>query len=275
MLRSALKPRLFGLFGVLVVFVAAFIYAGLWQLDVTQHNDTKAMGNLARRPVVPLDQLIKPQQTFPSDGSLRRIQVTGTYDANNQVYVSGRLLDGKSGYWVVTPLVVQTNDARVPIVRGFVSTPHAPAPTTGSDTVTVDGALAPGEASSSGLSAGDVLTTIDLPTLLVHWGGNIYTAFVFMTAEQPATTVAPIQQFPPPTPASAGLNLLNAGYALQWWAFGVFAIFMWLRLVWDDYDERKEVAITQAASIGLSDNVSCKGNDIIEQNALAEDAQHV
>ncbi|TWE11910.1 cytochrome oxidase assembly protein ShyY1 [Rudaeicoccus suwonensis] len=241
-----------GLLALAIVLAAGCVYAGLWQLDVAQRDGSKSMSDQAARPAVQLEKFITPQQTFPSDGSLRKVSVTGTYDASGQVYVSGRVLHGVNGYWVVTPLLVQSTGAQIPVVRGFVPTPTAPAPASGRQEVTVEGALAPGEAPSDGIAPGDVLTTVDLATLLDHWGGNVYNGFIFMTSESPVATVAPIQTFPPPTPADSGLNLLNAGYALQWWAFAIFAFFMWGRVVRDE--SRAEVEAAQQASSAERDN---------------------
>lgn len=217
-----------GLLALVAVFCTGCVVAGLWQWGVAQDRGSKSMGDDRARAVVPLDSKLKPQQEFPEDGSLQPVRFTGHYDPKGQVLVSGRVLHGTHGYWVVTPVMVQGSGARIPVVRGFVPTPsRATAP--GTEKVTVTGDLAPGEAPSSDDTPAGQLTTVDLAALLTKWGGNIYNGFVFLTAEQPAMHTKGVQAFPPPQPGNGGLSLVNAGYALQWWSFAAFSIFLYGR----------------------------------------------
>ena len=39
-----------------------------------------------------------------------------------------------------------------------------------------------------------------------------------------------LTRVPPPMPET-GLNVRNAGYALQWWVFAAFGAYMWVRMV--------------------------------------------
>lgn len=217
-----------GLLAAAVVFVTGCVIAGLWQWGVAQDRGSKAMKNEGDRPVVALDTEIKPQQTFPADGSLQPVRFTGHYDPSDQVLVSGRVLHGQHGYWVVTPVVVDSTGARIPVVRGFVTEP-AQAQKPASTPVTITGELAPGEAPSANNPPPGQLTSVDLAAMLSKWGGNIYNGFVFLTHEQPAMHTPRVQAFPPPKPGSTGLSLVNAGYALQWWSFAGFAVFIFFR----------------------------------------------
>ena len=74
--------------------------------------------------------MLAPQTRF--DGSLvgRRVTVRGSDAVDEQFLVSGRSLDGRTGYLVVIPLRVRT-DARstqsaapvLPVVRGWTAGP--------------------------------------------------------------------------------------------------------------------------------------------------------
>lgn len=217
-----------GLLALAVVFVLGCVIAGLWQWGVAQDRGSKSMKDDSDRPVVALNSVLRPQQQFPDDGSLEPVRFKGYYEPSGQVLVSGRILHGTHGYWVVTPVVVDGTGARIPVVRGFVAKPEqATAPST--KPVTVTGALAPGEAPSAADSPAGQLTTVDLAALLTKWGGNIYNGFVFVTAEQPPMHTTGVQTFAPPQPGNGGLSLVNAGYALQWWSFAAFAVFIYVR----------------------------------------------
>jgi len=42
-----------------------------------------------------------------------------------------------------------------------------------------------------------------------------------------------------------GLTWRNAAYALQWWVFGLFAAYMWWRMVRDDHRRDQAAALTK------------------------------
>jgi len=219
-LRTLLKPRWLGLSGLLVLLLVAFTLLGLWQLSVARDEGRKAAVEEApRRPVAALTSVLTPHGEFPATASGRRVAA-------------------------VTPLVVTDTGARLAVLRGFVRTAQAPAPTTTGE-VTVLGSIAPGESpgsSASPLPAGQ-LPSVDLGHLVNVWDGSIYNAFLFAISEAPdasgagpvgSSATGGIERVPPPSVPS-GLTLRNAAYALQWWVFGLFAVWMWWRMVREDH----------------------------------------
>ena len=117
-----LKPRWLGLLGVLAVLLVAFTFLGLWQLSVARDDaQREAVAAAPRQAPVPLDEALNPHSPFPAAASGRPVTMTGTYDAGGQVLVAGRRLDGVTGWWVVTPLVVDSSGARIAVLRGFVT----------------------------------------------------------------------------------------------------------------------------------------------------------
>ncbi len=235
MLRTALKPRWLGLLAVVVAVMVAFTLLGLWQLNVARDKGrAEALKRAPSLPVTSISNVLKPHSGFPNDATGRRVTATGTYAGASQFLVTGRRLHGKSGYWVLTPLRVAETGAVLPVVRGFVTSPSAPAPPTGS--VTVTGSLAPGEgpAQVPPTESGQI-GSVDLSVLVNQLPGEIYNAFVFALAESPlpASAMAGIERVPPPQ-ISHGLAWRNAAYAFQWWIFALFAAYMWFRMVRDD-----------------------------------------
>lgn len=248
MLRTALKPRWLGLLALLLAVLVSFTWLGLWQLNVARDKgQAQAAEAVTKLPVAPVSQVISPHQQFPSNGSGRPVSATGRYDAAHQLLVADRRLDGVSGYWVITPLVVEATGARLVVVRGFVTRPSQATPPTTDGTVTVTGTLAPGESPSTGgpLPAGQV-ETIDLGVLLNQWKGSLYNAFIFKTGERPRATAASIKPIPPPPIQTHGMSWRNAAYALQWWIFAAFAAYMWWRMVRDDWQEDRRAGTTPA-----------------------------
>lgn len=235
MLRTLAKPRWLLLLVVLVAVLVTFTRLGLWQLAVARDDAAEqAAAEAAARPVVALEEVLAPHAPYTAEAAMRRVTATGTYDAEREFLVPRRLLEGQEGSWVVTPLVVESTGARIAVVRGFLPVAEAvpPAPPAGS--VTVSGTLAPGEspADRTGLAEGQ-RASIDLATLANEWPSGLYSAFVFAAEEEPAPAAAPTR-IPPPRP-SGDVDWRNLGYALQWWVFAGFAVFMFVRLVREDH----------------------------------------
>jgi cytochrome oxidase assembly protein ShyY1 len=246
-LRTALKPRWLGLLAIVAVVMVIFSLLGLWQLNVARDKSRAVQISAApTRAVADLAAVLAPHGPFPVDGTGRRITAKGRYDVSGQVLVTPRRLRGKSGYWVVTPLVVRSTGARIAVVRGFVTDPRQAVVPNATTEVTVSGTLAPGESPTGEGARPDPtvpegqMAVLDLSALVNSWPGTLYNAFVFATAEQPDVTSAAspaVQRVPPPPLVGGGISWLNAGYALQWWAFALFAAYMWWRMVRDDYQD--------------------------------------
>ena len=241
MFRTALKPRWLGLFVLVVVVVVTFVQLGFWQLHVAQDKGLAAALQQAHQAQpMAVATILAPQQPFPNSESGRPVTAVGTYAASGQVIVGPRRLQGHTGYWVLTPLTLTTG-AVLPVVRGFVSDPSAVQPPP-AGRIALDGSLAPGEspADPPALPAGapPALGSVDLSILVNTWSGSLYNAFVFAQSEKtssgaPVAASAGLQRVPPPE-VSGGLQWRNAAYAVQWWMFAAFAVFMWFRMVRDD-----------------------------------------
>ncbi|WP_151526910.1 SURF1 family protein [Serinicoccus kebangsaanensis] len=235
MIRTALKPAWLALLALLVVVVVAFYQLGMWQLGVSSNAASREFSQEQRqRPTVPVGEAIAPQTTFPSDGAGRSVRAQGSYAADLQFLVPDRLLAGERGYWVVTPVRTDSaiGPALLPVVRGFVRSPSdAAAPAEAP--VTVTGTLAPSESPGpTGLPAGQ-RGAIDTADLANDWQSPIYDAFVFLVDEQPGLTDEAVQPVPPPVFGESGVVWRNVGYALQWFIFAAFAIYMYLRFLHD------------------------------------------
>lgn len=232
------------MFALLVLIIVAFTQLGLWQLHVARDKGLAEALRKAHeaRPVL-VDSVVRPHQPFPNAASARPVVATGSYAADGQLLVGPRRLEGREGWWVVTPLVVDTTGARLAVVRGFVSDASGVgAPPDGP--VEVTGALAPGESPAPEPARpqgapGPVLGSLDLAVLVNRWPGDLYNAFVFAQGEKEVATNASVvptdglRRVPPPE-VTGGIRWRNAAYALQWWVFAGFAAFMWVKMVRED-----------------------------------------
>ncbi len=232
-LRTATRPRWLGLLLVAIALAVLAFYLGRWQYQVAYDTErVKVVEAAAERDVRPLDDVLAPRAAFPDDGSGQRVSATGHYVAEGQRLITVRLLDGREGGWVLDQFVVDHTGANLPIVRGWIAKgADAPPPPTG--TVTLIGSLAPGEAPDErGVPEGQ-MTSIDLASLVNQWPGDIYNAFAFAVDEEVGgapVAASGLERVPPPLP-DVELNWRNVMYAVQWWCFGGFAIWMWLKMV--------------------------------------------
>jgi cytochrome oxidase assembly protein ShyY1 len=229
-LRTALRPRFLGLLGVVLVLGAGFVWLGRWQLGVAESTAQREAVAAARAQApAELTSVLEPHAPFRGHLSSRPVTATGRYAGEGQLLVPGRRLGDRSGFWVLTPFVVEGSGATLPVVRGFVTdAADAGAPPEGR--LTIAGGLAPGE--SPGPTPVDEpgrIGSVDLSVLVNTWPGDLYNAFAFLEAETPATGP---QLTKVPTPlGDVGVRWRNAAYAVQWWVFAAFAVWLWVRMV--------------------------------------------
>lgn len=241
MWRTLFTPRWLALLAVLVAIIVGFAQLGLWQLAVARDDaiDRAAAERAAQQPVT-VTELISPYESWSEENTLRSVQASGRYVGDEQFLVPSRLLEGEPGLWVVTPLVVDGTGARLAMVRGFVTSPEEATPPPDGEVV-ITGALAPGESPNPrpDLPPGQ-LGSIDLAALVNVWPAPIYNAFVFVQEEQDAAG-EPVADHPtriPPPRIGGEVDWRNLGYALQWWVFAGFAVFMYWRLLREAHRER-------------------------------------
>jgi cytochrome oxidase assembly protein ShyY1 len=249
-LRTACRPRWLALLVVVLAAATGMSLLGQWQLDRARERGRIAEAEREARVArpVPLAGVLTARQPFPTKALGRRVVAHGTWDPGAQLLVANRTLDGRSGLWVLTPLRLADGSA-VPVVRGWVSGPSDPAavPPAAGAPAAVTGVLQPSEppldlapGQSSGLPAGQV-ARVDVTDLVNRWPYRLTTGYLVLQSEQPAPSgpaPAPVTVQPPKT----GLALRNLSYALQWWLFAGFGLFLWWRLVRDDHLERTRPA---------------------------------
>jgi surfeit locus 1 family protein len=74
---------------------------------------------------------------------------------------------------------------------------------------------------------------VDTSLLVNTWSGDLYNAFVFLQSEDPATGP---RLTPVPTPlGDTGIQWRNTAYAVQWWVFALFALWLWWRMVREEH----------------------------------------
>jgi surfeit locus 1 family protein len=233
-----------GLHLLAVAATTAALLLGLWQYGVWQGGRQDRTAAVVDARPVPLGSVMTSDQAFPRNGVGKPVTLTGRWLPGATVYVSGRVLHGHAGYWAVTPVAVCgaatacTDAPAMLVVRGWTRAVRA-APPAPSGPVRVTGWLQPGEGSGDGDShpGDDVIPQLRVPDVLQRVHQDLYGAYVIARTTQPAAT--PGRSLAAVTPAalpqaSAFTSVRNLLYAIEWWIFGGFAVYVWVRWCRDE-----------------------------------------
>lgn len=230
---------MWGVHALALLVVVATALLGWWQWTVSEGHKADKSAALAHAAPVPLSRVMGHNDAFPGAETGRPAVLRGVWVPDGTVYVSGH----QGGYWVATPLAVGSSAAApaMYVVRGWVASPHD-APAAPSGPATVVGWLQPPEA--GGLTdddpSDDVLPELAISDAMNHVKQDLYSGYAVVAhgswpaADTPANDgsagleAAQVNSMPQ---ASFTTGLRNLLYALEWWVFGAFALYVWWRYV--------------------------------------------
>ncbi|MGF1432270.1 SURF1 family protein [Kitasatospora sp. LaBMicrA B282] len=260
MYRFLLTPRWLGGTVLAIAAIAVCLWLGSWQLSrfegrVSPHHAAAPAAHggssPAPQPASPIDSVLPGSDAQVGTAALgREVAATGEYDAAHQLLVPNRTVDGRNGYYVLTPLRTGTGRA-VAVVRGWLpGAPGGPLPAPPAGQVTVDGRLQAEETSDTGgavnggLPAGQ-LGMISPATLVNLLPYPVYDGWVAADTVPSGLTPVPTTQ-PEGTGGLDARAFQNLGYTLEWFVFAGFVGFMWFRLA------RREAEAAQDLALGLT-----------------------
>jgi cytochrome oxidase assembly protein ShyY1 len=220
---------------VVVVLGYATWWLGQWQFDRLEdrkHFNAVVRANEHRDPA-PVEQVLSPGGEVDADDEWRVVRATGTYDAEHTVVVRYRTRDGASGVDVVVPLVTVDGTALL-VDRGWLETDPR-----GEDRGAIPDPP-PGDVEVTGWvradGSGDSTNVSNLSTRAIASdrigaaiGRPAYGGFVELRSEDPEPTT-PLQ----PVELPELDNGPHFFYGLQWWFFGLLAIFGFFYLLQDE-----------------------------------------
>ena len=88
----------------------------------------------------------------------------------------------------------------------------------------------------------DVLPQLRIADVIQHVDQDLYGAYVVATEAEPGLRAADLEQLPE---ASTFTGIRNLLYAIEWWFFGAFAVFVWWRWVRETAAEPPVAAASQ------------------------------
>lgn len=212
----------------LLLLVPASICAGLgmWQLDRAAQKRALAQDLAAREALPPLE--IGDAVVEAAAVRHRRVTVRGDYDASGQIYIEGRRHGGRTGLHVVTPLRIAGSERRILVNRGWVAATGADVP---AGEVVVRGVADVPSPPALVLHAGDAAARawgerwpyLTLPLFAARVPYPLQTIVVLQDPADP-------QGFARDWPRELPKEGMHIGYAVQWFAFALIGLVVFLRL---------------------------------------------
>ncbi|MGH3348700.1 MAG: SURF1 family protein [Nocardioides sp.] len=212
-----------------LVLLGAAVLLGSWQFGAGQDERAAASRDLTRADPVPIESVIGPDDAFPGDRVGQPVTVSGRWVPEGTMYVAR-----DAGFWVVSPLAVDGTDAALPVVRGVSETPSSD-PVSG--TAELTGWLQPAEGTGAvdDDPGDDVLPQLRVADLVQRVDQDLYSGYAVATEPTAGLSAATLEQLPDAGRFTGARNFL---YALEWWVFGAFAVFVWVRFLLDVRQER-------------------------------------
>jgi surfeit locus 1 family protein len=212
---------------------------GWWQLDRAAQKTALEVA-LAERgrlpPLVGAAQLARTAEVAAAQ-HYRAVQLTGRWSAVHTVYLENRQMNGRPGFYVVTPLVLGDGSAvlvqRGWLPRDFQDRSHVAAVPTPAQELQVQGRIAPPPARLYEFAAGEagrIRQNLDLDAFARETGLGLRPLSVLMSdaADSPAGDGLQ-RHWPLP---SSGIAK-HRGYAAQWFGLSllILALYVWFQLL--------------------------------------------
>lgn len=234
--RFALRPKWIVRHVLVVILCAVMIALGLWQLE--RLGDKRAYRDLVEaRQALPTADVagvvaVDANRETIDRVLFRSVGAVGTYAADDTFVVENRTLNGASGGWVLTPLVLADGSAVV-VNRGFIGFDREGAivpPVPPDGPVAIAGLVVPSQErgrfgpTDPGTGTLTVLARVDLERFAAQVGYPVLPAYIQLVSSDP---VEPAPESGDPGLVALGTPEPDLGphlaYAVQWLIFTIIA----------------------------------------------------
>ncbi len=216
----------------LMLPIPLFVALGVWQLDRAEQKreQVRVFGERAALPPLDLGDPIKDPEAL----RFRKLRARGTFEAGGQILIENRRQGSRIGFHVITPLHISGSDSRVLVNRGWIAADNdgdpvaAPVPAV---EITVTG--------EAHLPSAPALVLHGNPEAAKDWGRRWPYLTLDLYRAATGTQVLPVVILQHPDDAGGFLRSwpqempkegMHIGYAIQWFAFALIALVLWLRL---------------------------------------------
>lgn len=216
---------------VVVLLIPLFLSLGIWQLNRAEQKREIKHLQLSRMNQAPLELSTNPSLNA-DQAEYRSIVAFGTLLPEKSILIENRKFRGRQGFHVVAPLRIAGDGRYLLINRGWIPASDnlkAPSFSTPEGLVTVIGrATRPTPPALRLHRVIDQEPGQHWPYLTLdeyrEWSGlDLYPFLLLQTNDQESTFIRD-------WPLDAADDTMHIGYAIQWFAFAVIALGIWLKL---------------------------------------------
>ena len=217
-----------------VLGVSATLALGAWQMSRAAQKLALQAAIERRQALPPADQRTVLAAANAGDLVHRPVVLRGTWAARHTLFLDNRQMNGKPGFYVVTPLQLEGSGAAVLVERGwvqrnFLQRDALPAIATPAGVVEVRGRMAPPPGKLyefAGAGQGPIRQNVDLAQLRAETGLALLDFAVQQTG--PASEGL-LREWPQ---AATGVEK-HYGYAFQWWALSalIVLLYVWFQFI--------------------------------------------
>ncbi|MFJ2620668.1 SURF1 family cytochrome oxidase biogenesis protein [Glutamicibacter sp. NPDC087344] len=261
MLKTALKPQwLLALLAALAL-ATGFVALSGWQFGASE-SEPLVKADVTEVPV-PLIEHHSVGTELLGTVADQIVSLSGEFVPGTDELIAPRLHEDIQGVWVVSEFLVDgaPDEAAIAVVRGWQPDTSTPSPAPEGE-LNITGRLLPSEGPELKHDVRNpVLETLASSQLANLWDHTLYEGFITaheLTAadgaqiDQPGLTRVVVG----PQPQEAQINWLNVFYGIEWVVFAGFALFLWYRMVRDDYQRSMEAVAERAAQAHQHDSLA-------------------
>lgn len=228
------SPRFWLLTAAAVLVAGTTFSLGQWQLRRAAQKEAlqAAVESKGRLPALDVSALAAKPNI--ADEIHRPAVFKGSWRPEHTVYLDNRPMGGKTGFVVLTPLVLEGGAQAIVVQRGWVPRDFAdrtrlPEVATPQGSVTVEGRIAPPPSKLyefQGVEAGRIRQNLDLPAYRAQTGLPLLEVSLLQTG---AASEGLLREWAAP---NLGVDK-HYGYAFQWFGLSalVFILYGWFQLV--------------------------------------------
>jgi surfeit locus 1 family protein len=221
-----------------VAAVALTTWLGFWQLDRAQQKLAlqASLDARGREPALDGASLARTPQAAEAQRH-RAVLLQGRWLGEHTVFLDNRQMDGKVGFYVVTPLAIVPGPAAVLVQRGwaprsFTARDALPRVDTPAGLVTVEGIVASAPSrlfEFDGAASGAIRQNLEIASFARETGLALLPLSVVQRQSPGTAADGLVRQWPQP----ATDVQKHHGYALQWFALaaGIAFLYVWHRFI--------------------------------------------
>jgi len=250
MLTIALRPKWIAALLLALAIAGGFAALGQWQL--ARSIESAVVSEAESEVTAALESIAEPSAPMTTEAVGQLVEFEATFVPGDSVVLVDRLIESDRGVWVVAHAIlsgVATGDgASIAVALGWAadvdaaaaavaqfesSTPSSPTPITGR--------YLPSESPQQSDFEAGTHTALSIAELINVWENapdGVYSGYVVLTDAPAGLETIPT----PPPDREVSLNLLNLFYAAEWVIFAGFAVFLWWRLVRDEWERERTQA---------------------------------